>query len=60
MLDPPKYRLIKATVNKIWVTGSVEGVIIADNIVDATITYFHADSIFLPDRTPNKPNTTCI
>jgi hypothetical protein len=42
------------------VTGSVEGVIIAANIVETTITYFHADNIVFPEKIPNKPSTTCI
>jgi len=58
ILDPPRYKLIKATVNKICVTGSVDGVIIAAKIVEPTITYFQADSIAFPDKIPNKPNTT--
>jgi hypothetical protein len=58
--EPPKYKLNSATDNKICVTGSVEGVIIAATIVQITITYFHADSIRLPDTISNKPKTTCI
>ena len=56
--EPPKYKLNKAVESKIWVTGSVEGVIIAAIIVQITITYFHAANIFLPVTIPNNPNIT--
>ena len=54
-LDPKNN---KAVESKIWVTGSVEGVIIAAIIVQITITYFHAANIFLPVTIPNNPNIT--
>lgn len=56
--EPPRYKLNNATDNKICVTGSVDGVIIAATIVQITITYFQADSIFSPVTIPNNPNTT--
>ena len=58
--DPPIYKLSKADESKICVTGSVEGVIIAATIVQITITYFQAESIFSPVMIPNNPKTTCI
>ena len=58
--EPPKYRLSKAVDNKICVTGSVDGVIIAAAIVQITITYFQADNIFSPVTIPSNPNTTWI
>lgn len=56
--EPPKYRLNNATDNKIWVTGSVDGVITAATTVQTTITYFHAANIFSPETIPSKPRTT--
>ena len=48
-------RLNNAVDNKICVTGSVDGVIIAATIVQITITYFQADNIFSPVTIPNNP-----
>ena len=59
MPDPPKYKLSKAVESKIWVIGSVDGVIIAATIVQITITYFQADNIFVPETIPKSPRTIC-
>ena len=57
--EPPKYKANKANDIKICVTGSVDGVKIADTIVQITITYLHAESIRLPETIPKIPRTTC-
>ena len=56
---PPKYKTSSALAIKICVMGSVEGVIIAAKIVDITTTYFHNESIFLPEIIPKNPKTNC-
>jgi len=56
--EPPKYKLNKATDNKICVIGSVDGVITAATIVQITITYFQAPNICSPVTIPNSPKTT--
>ena len=58
--DPPKYNANNALAINICVTGSVEGVMTAANIVETTTTYFQAASIFLPDTIPNKPKIIWI
>ena len=58
--DPPKYNANNALAINICVTGSVEGVMTAANIVETTSTYFQAASIFLPDTIPNKPKIIWI
>ncbi len=55
--DPPRYSAKRALAISIWVTGSVDGVIMAANVVATTTTYFQADSILCPETIPKSPNT---
>ena len=55
-----KYKTKSADDINICVTGSVDGVITADIIVEITTTYFHADNIFCPDMIFKKPKINCI
>ena len=57
--EPPKYKANSAVAIKICVTGSVDGVITAANVVATTTTYFQADNILLPETTPKSPRITC-
>lgn len=56
--EPPRYKIDRADAIKICVKGSVEGVIMAANIVEPTSVYFQMLSILCPEKTPNKPNIT--
>ena len=56
MPDPPKYKVKSALAIKIWVIGSVEGVITAAKAVAMTTTYFQADNIVWPDIIPSSPS----
>ena len=51
-----KYKIKIADDKHNCVIGSVDGVNIAPIIVDPKTTYFHSDSIFLPDTMPVKPS----
>ena len=52
-----EYAPKSATVNNNCVMGSVDGVNIADNIVDKTTIYFQIDNIFSPEIIPKSPRT---
>ena len=58
--EPPKYKLNNALDNIIWVTGSVDGVIMAEIIVQITVTYFQPDNIFSPLTIPDNPKIIWI
>ena len=55
-MEPIKYKIKIADDKHNCVIGSVDGVNIAPIIVEPKTTYFHSDSIFLPDTTPVKPS----
>jgi|TARA_E500000178_G_scaffold140166_1_gene139825 hypothetical protein len=55
-MEPIKYKIKIADDKHNCVIGSVDGVNIAPIIVDPKTTYFHSDSIFLPDTMPVKPS----
>ena len=58
--EPPRYNAKSAPAISNCVTGSVEGVIIAANVVAITTTYFQADNICFPDIMPNNPKIIWI
>ena len=55
-MEPIKYKIKIADDKHNCVIGSVEGVKTAPTIVEPRTTYFQSDNIFLPDKTPVKPN----